>query len=306
MTNSKPKPMVMSRRQTLITLFFGGILAYVLWNTPSLSFLTYPLRLFVTYIHEASHSLAAIITGGQVLQFTVSPDGSGLATTMGGSRLLILPAGYLGAALFGSGLFYLLYRHPHPRTYSAVIGAFLVIFTALYARPDASGAWTAMVVGILFGLILIAMAWKATPHLTQLLLTILALITATNAILDINSLTRMGGDCNGDTITDAVQMACSFGLSSGFWAIVWMGVAVIMLGASVYFSVARPFLQKIPARPAKKSADEVIKPSPTPKPTPTPRRPVGGNDKPPAKTDDPLKNLKRDDDGEIDFSQFNK
>jgi len=296
----------MSRRQTLITLFFGGILAYVLWNTPSLSFLTYPLRLFVTYIHEASHSLAAIITGGQVLQFTVSPDGSGLATTMGGSRLLILPAGYLGAALFGSGLFYLLYRHPHPRTYSALIGAFLVIFTVLYARPDASGAWTAMVVGILFGLVLIAMAWKATPHLTQLLLTILALISATNAILDINSLTRMGGDCNGDTITDAVQMACSFGLSSGFWAIVWMGVAVIMLGASVYFSVARPFLQKIPARPAKKSADEVIKPSPAAKPTPAPRRPVGGNDKPPAKTDDPLKNLKRDADGEIDFSQFNK
>ncbi|HRF97479.1 MAG TPA: M50 family metallopeptidase, partial [Aggregatilineales bacterium] len=231
MSNSKPKPLSMNRRQTLITLFFGGILAYVLWNTPSLSFLTYPLRLFVTYIHEASHSLAAIITGGQVLQFTVSPDGSGLATTMGGSRLLILPAGYLGAALFGSGLFYFLYRHPHPRTYSAVIGAFLVIFTALYARPDASGAWTAMVVGVLFGLLLIAMAWKATPHLTQLLLTILALITATNAILDINSLTRIGGDCSGkDTITDAVQMACSFGLSSGFWAIIWMGVAVVMLG----------------------------------------------------------------------------
>lgn len=303
MSNSKsqkPRPMTLNRRQTWIILFFGGILAYLLWNTPSLSFLTYPLRLFVTYIHEAGHSIAALVTGGEVLQFTVSPDGSGLATTVNGSRIFILPAGYLGAALFGSGLFYFLYRHPHPRTYSAVIGVFLVVFTVLYARPDASGAWTAMIVGIVFGLVLIGMAWKATPHLSQLLLTILALLTATNAVLDINYLTQMGdGSCMGGRVSDAQQMACQFGLTPTIWAFIWMGLALAMLGASVYFSLIRPFIRALPDKPAPKSPDV------TPTPKPNPRPPVG--DKPRGKNEaDPLKNLKRDADGEIDFSQFSK
>lgn len=300
MSNSKPQPVRISRRQTFIILFFGGVLAYFLWNTPSLSFLTYPLRLFVTYIHEAGHSIAALVTGGEVLQFTVSPDGSGLATTMGGSRFAILPAGYLGAALFGSGLFYFLYRHPHPRTYSAIIGIFLIIFTALYARPDASGAWTAMIVGVLFGLLLIGMAWKATPYLSQLLLTVLALLTATNAVLDINYLTKMADNgCIGTRVSDAQQMACQFGLTSTVWAFIWMGLALAMLGASAYFSLIRPFIKALPDKPAPKS------PEITPTPKPSPRRPIG--DKPSDKKgDDPLKNLKRDADGEIDFSQFTK
>lgn len=299
---TKPQPIHISRSQALIILFFGGVIAYFLWNTPSLAFLMYPVRLFVTYIHEAGHSIAAMLTGGQVLQFSVSPDGSGLATTMGGSRFAILPAGYLGAAFFGSGLFYLLYRHPHPRTYSVLIGAFLIIFSLLYARPDENWAWTAMVVGIMFGIILILLGRRATPYLNQLWLTILALLTATNAILDINYLTQTGdGSCTGARVTDAMQMACQFGGSASFWAFVWMGIAVLMLGLAVYFSLIRPFVKSLPDKPAKPFQIPTIPKTPDPKPSP--RRPIGDA---PKKDDDPLKNLKRDEDGEIDFSQFSK
>lgn len=302
MTNSKtnkPQPTRLTRRQTFIILFFGGIVAYILWNTESLAFIAYPFRLFVTYIHEAGHSIAAILTGGQVVQFTVSPDGSGLATTMGGSRFVILPAGYLGAAFFGSVLFYLLYRFPHPRQYAALIGAFLVIFTALYARPDGGGAWTAVIVGIVFGIMLIGMAWKATPHLSQLLLTVLALLTATNALLDVHYLTRINNvttlDCRLGILNDAARMACEFGASPGFWAVVWMGLALAMLGASVYFSLIRPFMRGL----------SIPEKAPN-KPTPTPVMPRQPSPKPPPVDDDPLKSLKRDADGEIDFSQFSK
>lgn len=300
--SNKPQPIRISRSQAIIILFFGGVIAYFLWNTPALAFLTYPVRLFVTYIHEAGHSIAAILTGGQVLQFSVSPDGAGLATTIGGSRFIILPAGYLGAALFGSGLFYLLYRHPHPRTYSLLIGAFLVIFSVLYARPDENWAWTAMVVGIMFGIILIVLGRRATPYLNQLILTILALLTATNAILDINYLTQTGdGSCIGVRVNDAMQMACQFGLSATFWAFLWMGIAILMLGAAVYFSLIRPLIQALPDKPTKPFQISTTPKAPDPKSSP--RRPVGDA---PKKDDDPLKNLKRDADGEIDFSQFIK
>lgn len=296
---SKSQPIHMSRSQAIIILFFGGFIAYFLWNTPSLGFLTYPIRLFVTYVHEASHSLAAILTGGQVIQFSVSPDGSGLATTVGGSRFIILSAGYLGTALFGSGLFYMLYRHPHPRTYSILLGIFLIVFSALYARPDENWAWTALVVGIVFGILLIMLGRRATPYMNQLVLTILALLTAAHAILDINYLTYMGdGSCASLVLNDAMQMACQFGGSATLWALLWMGIAIIMMGAAVYFSLVRPFVQSLPDAP------KPIRVPTTPK---SPHlKPVAPHSTGKAEQDDPLKHLKRDADGEIDFSQFIK
>ncbi|MBC8100177.1 MAG: M50 family metallopeptidase, partial [Armatimonadetes bacterium] len=103
------------RRRALLTALVALAVVYVLWNVQAFDPLLYPIRLFVTYVHEAGHSLMALLTGGRVVGFVVHPDGSGLATTAGGSRALILPAGYLGAALFGAVLFYLVNRVRYTR-----------------------------------------------------------------------------------------------------------------------------------------------------------------------------------------------
>jgi hypothetical protein len=91
-------------------------IVFVLWNIPQLDFILYPFRLFVTFVHEAGHGLAAILTGGRFEGFEVYSSGAGQALTVGGSRAVILPAGYLGAALFGAVLFYLVNSAPFPRT----------------------------------------------------------------------------------------------------------------------------------------------------------------------------------------------
>src|SRR3954466_10077092 len=89
----------------LLLAVLAAVVVFVLWNIPQLDFILYPFRLFVSYVHESGHGTAAILTGGRFEALQIFSDGSGQALTVGGSRLVVLPAGYLGAALFGAVLF---------------------------------------------------------------------------------------------------------------------------------------------------------------------------------------------------------
>jgi hypothetical protein len=244
MFGSDPKQ---QRRRALLMAAIALVIVYLFWNIPTFDALLYPLRLFVTYIHEAGHTIAAILTGGVVREFTVSPDGSGLARTAGGARWLILPAGYLGAAFFGAALFYLVNIGRYTRSLSVALGVFLVIFTTLFARPDNSGALTAIMVGWLFGIALILTGWKLNQRLNLLVLNVLALITSLNAVLDLIYLTRSTGgtlrDRSGSVVlNDAAAFSREIAplIPGVVWAFLWAGVAILMLGAAVYFSVIRP------------------------------------------------------------------
>jgi hypothetical protein len=234
------------RRQTLMISAIGVLIVYALWNIEALNILTYPLRLFVTYVHEISHSLMAIITGGEVIGFTISPDGSGVATTSGGIRALILPAGYLGAAFFGSVLFYLANTIRKPRFLSMLIGGLLVVFTILYARPNQDGALSALVIGLLFGVLLALAGWKLPMQINQLILNVLSIVLALNAVLDLLALIRSTSVVivtgNGIIRNDAAAFTNEVTpiIPPVVWAVIWAGLAVAMLGVALYFSILHP------------------------------------------------------------------
>lgn len=242
----------MSRGRMLTITMFAAIIAYLLWNVDALSPLMYPFRLFVTYVHEAGHSLMALLTGGKVLGFTVSSNGSGLATTAGGSRALILPAGYLGAAFFGTVLFFILNTRPYARTISIILGVGLIVFTLMYARPDQDGAPIALLVGFLAGCGLVGLGWKVGKEVNLLVLNVLAIITALNAVLDIVYLTKITRvtdticDRRGGAINDAAAFTCDVarGIPPVVWAFLWAGIALAMMGAALYYSLIRPMLQE--------------------------------------------------------------
>ena len=73
--------------------------ALLLWGT----FVVYPFRLFVVFLHEISHGLAAVATGGRIVSIGLSVDEGGVCLTRGGWPFLILNAGYLGSLLWGAG-----------------------------------------------------------------------------------------------------------------------------------------------------------------------------------------------------------
>jgi len=194
------------RRQTIFISILSLLFALLLWNmrdvesmlnagnapaNSPLAAFAYPLRLFVTFVHEAGHSLAALISGGQVQGFTVLPDGSGFAVTAGGNLALILPAGYLGAALFGSLLFYLTNHIPKwTRGLSFLMGLSFVLLTLSYSMPDQGGNMTALLVGIGFGLAIMSLGWFAPRIVNVFVLNTLAILTGLNAVFDLWLLMR--------------------------------------------------------------------------------------------------------------------
>ena len=124
--------------------------------------------------------------GGIVEGFTVSPNGSGVALVAGGNIALIAPAGYLGAALFGTVLFFLTSRKPQwTRGMSVAIGIAIVALTLSFATPDAEQNLTALIIGIGFGVGLIALGAFAPRVVTVFLLNTLAILTGLNAVFDL-------------------------------------------------------------------------------------------------------------------------
>ena len=59
-------------------LLVATVATIVLWFIPYAEYLVYPIRLFVTFIHESSHAIVAFLTGGSVQSLTIASDGSGV------------------------------------------------------------------------------------------------------------------------------------------------------------------------------------------------------------------------------------
>lgn len=247
------------RTRALAVSVIALALVVVAWNTPALAPLLYPFRLFVTYVHEAGHALAAKLTGGDVLGFVVYSNGSGVATTAGGSRALILMSGYVGAAFFGAVLFYAANMWHRSRQVASILGVGLIVFTVMYARPDETGSPTALLVGIGFGAALLLAAWKLPENFNLLALNILAMLTGLNAVLDLKGVFENSGASLGQVRNDAAAFSAQvLPLPPSIVALLWALLGIALLGLSVYLSVYKPL---------RRGEGEI--PATAPKPEPT-------------------------------------
>lgn len=236
------------RRQALLITVLAMVVVYFLWNIRELSFIVYPLKLFVTYVHEAGHAVMALLTGGKVLGFTVSPDGSGLTQSANGIRALILPAGYLGAALFGSVLFYVVNRFPRYINHVAIaLGTGMILFTVMYARPDEGGSLLALAIGVGFGVALVIFGLRLPRLVMMLIVNVLAVSCALNAVMDVWMLMQYIGATRGEVHNDAAAFAREITplVPASLIALTWALAAILMLAASVYYSVWKPLRKEV-------------------------------------------------------------
>ena len=112
-----------------MTLLIAATISDVLWFIPYAEILTYPFRIFVTFIHEGGHALAALLTGNSVASLSVATNASGETyTTQGGliSQVLISSAGYLGSMVFGALLLVLIRKAVAARI--VLVGSAVLIF----------------------------------------------------------------------------------------------------------------------------------------------------------------------------------
>ena len=177
-------------QQTLLLIGLAGLATLLIAFTPWLSLLDYPFRLLVTLVHELGHGLAALLTGGRFIRFVIFPNGSGLAYTAGGWRFVVIPAGYVGVAVFGAGLILLGRSHRWSRIAMSVIGGAMILLSLRYGLPSIfsfqilSGILTT-VSGVIFGALFLWVAVKAAPGWIIFLLHWVAIQAGLTAFSDI-------------------------------------------------------------------------------------------------------------------------
>lgn len=231
-------------RPQAMTLLFAAGLSIVVWFIPFAEVLTYPFRLFVTFIHEGGHALAALVTGNSVQSLSVAMNASGETyTTNGGllSQMLVSSAGYLGAMTFGALLLVLIRRAVAARVVLA--GSAVVVFalTMIFGvfKPVLAGSWSSLG-GLPFTLLagvaltggLLAVARFASARVATFVLSLLAVQCVLNALLDLKTVFFMSSPLAASVPTDAVNMYTATGVPAIVWSIIWIVIAfAILVGA---------------------------------------------------------------------------
>jgi hypothetical protein len=205
-----------TRRRTRLLLGIAAFYAvlWLLWLTP----VVFPLKIFVVLLHEISHAVAALTSGGTVERIVLDMNQGGATHVLGGSAFLILSAGYLGSLLWGLLLIELAgARTRRARWAVGILGAFVTLVAVLYVRNMFGFVFTAV-----FGAALIVAARKLPARGIAIVLLVLGLTSALYALLDIRSdiLSRPYVQ------SDAAMLAEITGIPTVAWGILWIGVAL--------------------------------------------------------------------------------
>jgi hypothetical protein len=203
-----------------------------LWQVPWLGWLVYPFRVFGTFVHELSHGLAAIATGGDFVRFAVSPDLSGVAHSAGGIRVVVASAGYVGSAIFGGVLLALHARLLSSRTLLLALGVVFALLCVLFVR-NLFGVVAALAITAA----LIAAALRLPLGWRDSLIDVLALqliLDGYSSLFTVFSLAR-----DGAVQTDAHTMQQLTWLPATWWAVIWMLVSTAVLAGVLRLSLRR-------------------------------------------------------------------
>jgi hypothetical protein len=246
-------------------LLTAAVISIVLWFIPFAELVTYPFRIFVTFIHEGGHAIAALLTGNSVESLSIATNASGETyTSQGGtlSQMFVASAGYLGSMAFGAMLLVLIRKAIAARV--VLLGSAVLVFalTLIYGliKPALSGVVSSalpftILAGTILTLGLIAVARYASARVTTFFVSFLAVQCILNALLDLKTVFFLSTPFAPSVPTDAVNMANATGIPAFVWAVVWIGIAVGILAVAMRFYVSgrnkqfqldRPFDQ-IPA-----------------------------------------------------------
>src|SRR5215212_587645 len=231
-------------RPQVTTLLLATALSLCLWFLPYAEFLAYPFRIFVTFIHEGGHALAAFVTGNSVQSLTVSPDGSGLVYSADGgllSSLFVSSAGYLGAMTFGALLLWLVRHKVKARVVLAASGVLVLLLATLFGFLAPLWNWSmpglfTLVSGVALPVGLFAAAKYLKPRAAAYLVSFLAVQCVLNAVFDLRNV--LFASALSDAHTDAANMQAATGVPSIFWVLFWIVVAFAILTLALRAYVA--------------------------------------------------------------------
>lgn len=205
--------------QTIGILLAMFLVAVIFWNT----FIIYPVKLFVVILHEFSHGIAAVLTGGSIVKIEVNQQVGGVCWTMGGSRFIVASAGYLGSIFWGGLILIIAARTKYDNIMGIIVGGFLILLAALYIRN-----WFGFFFTAGFGVALALVSYKVKNVVIDLIMKFLGMTSCLYVLIDIKEdlIDRSGIGSDADTIA---RMLGSQSLSVPI-GIIWILIALAAFG----------------------------------------------------------------------------
>ncbi|PIZ31600.1 MAG: hypothetical protein COY40_01730 [Alphaproteobacteria bacterium CG_4_10_14_0_8_um_filter_53_9] len=200
--------------------FFGMIVgALILGATP----LGKPLKWAETFYHEFSHGMACLFTLGRPVRLQIQFNGAGTCWTRGGSRIIILLMGYMGASVWGAALYLIGWMlanvgHGDPTLWLR-LEIILMLITVVWLVRDLKTLF------ILSTLIALYAATLYLPSVTPLpyILQFLGIYVQLNAIRAPLHLV------DGRHVGDGAALADILWIPEGVWILFWFAFALAML-----------------------------------------------------------------------------
>ncbi|MCF8356999.1 MAG: M50 family metallopeptidase [Melioribacteraceae bacterium] len=194
----------------------AGILSILLWDT----ILIYPVKLFVVLLHEISHGIAAIISGGNIVAINLNYNLGGQCVTKNGNEILIASFGYLGSLLFGTLIFISGYEKKLIKPVPISIAVLIVLFMANFMRGAEGIVFT-----LLIAVILIISPNLSNKKVHAYIMKILGLVSCMYVLVDIKEdlLTLTYRE------TDAQLIAGITGIPALWWGLLWFVISIMVI-----------------------------------------------------------------------------
>jgi len=206
---------IFENRSSSPLLFLALVLgAFILSYIPIVN---WPFSWMMTFFHEISHGIAALVTGGSIDSIRLHLRGSGLCTTIGGISFIISLAGYLGAVIWGMGIYLMADKLNKRHTDEmALFMASIVLLSAILWGRDII---TLLIMALLIALLVMVMKLNDNAFIKIALkfIGIFILLDAIKAPLHL---------IDGRHYGDGARLADLTGIPELVWVMIWFSIAV--------------------------------------------------------------------------------
>ncbi len=186
-----------------------AIVSIFLWNT----FAIYPVKLLVVLLHELSHGIAAVVSGGYIEAININERLGGHCMVVGGNDILISSAGYLGSLVWGALMFISAYNHKINLWFSTTLGFILIFVTANYFS-----ATFPILVTLAYAAYFLLAPQKIPPVIHAYISKTLGLVSCLYVVVDISQDVVI----NTYIGSDAMVLSTLTNIPSTVWGAVWL------------------------------------------------------------------------------------
>jgi Peptidase M50B-like len=209
-----------SEQITILIIFIASLM---LWNTPVI----YPIKLFVVILHELSHAIMGLVTGGKITAMSIGLDLSGKCQIEGGNQIAIASVGYLGSLIWGI-LIYIAPNNLNSGKWILITFAEIILSISLITSSNL----TFLVLSVISSLCILLTAFYLRINIISILVRSIGLISCVFVLFDL----KEDLFSRNDVITDVTILSSLTGIPGILISTSWIVFSFFMIAIVIRYS----------------------------------------------------------------------